>query len=34
MYQTFRDKDDACIKVVMKPGDSSPTTGHHRSFLA
>jgi threonine dehydrogenase-like Zn-dependent dehydrogenase len=20
MYQTFRDKDDQCIKVVMKPG--------------
>jgi threonine dehydrogenase-like Zn-dependent dehydrogenase len=20
MYRTFRDKDDACIKVVMKPG--------------
>ena len=22
MYRTFRDKDDACIKVVMKPGRS------------
>ena len=20
MYRTFRDKDDACIKVVMSPG--------------
>jgi len=20
MYQTFREKDDECIKVVMKPG--------------
>ena len=20
MYRTFRDKDDACIKVVIKPG--------------
>ena len=20
MYRTFRDKHDACIKVVMKPG--------------
>jgi threonine dehydrogenase-like Zn-dependent dehydrogenase len=20
MYETFRDKQDACIKVVMKPG--------------
>ena len=20
MYRTFRDKDDSCIKVVMKPG--------------
>ena len=20
MYRTFRDKQDACIKVVMKPG--------------
>jgi len=23
MYRTFRDKDDACIKVVMKPGTST-----------
>jgi threonine dehydrogenase-like Zn-dependent dehydrogenase len=23
MYQTFRDKQDACIKVVMKPGSST-----------
>ena len=22
MYRTFRDKHDACIKVVMKPGAS------------
>jgi threonine dehydrogenase-like Zn-dependent dehydrogenase len=21
MYRTFRDKEDACVKVVMKPGD-------------
>jgi threonine dehydrogenase-like Zn-dependent dehydrogenase len=21
MYRTFRDKQDACIKVVMKPGE-------------
>jgi threonine dehydrogenase-like Zn-dependent dehydrogenase len=21
MYKTFRDKEDGCIKVVMKPGD-------------
>ena len=21
MYRTFRDKHDACIKVVMKPGE-------------
>jgi threonine dehydrogenase-like Zn-dependent dehydrogenase len=26
MYRTFRDKQDACIKVVMKPG---ATTSHH-----
>ena len=26
MYRTCRDKDDACIKVVMKPG---PSTTHH-----
>ena len=25
MYRTFRDKDDACIKVVMKP---DPSTTH------
>jgi threonine dehydrogenase-like Zn-dependent dehydrogenase len=26
MYRTFRDKRDACIKVVMKPGEPTP---HH-----
>jgi len=26
MYRTFRDKQDACIKVVMKPGAATP---HH-----
>ena len=26
MYRTFRDKQDACIKVVMKPGVTTP---HH-----
>ena len=24
MYRTFRDKDDSCIKVVMKPGAATP----------
>ena len=24
MYRTFRDKHDACIKVVMKPGVATP----------
>ena len=24
MYRTFRDKHDACIKVVMKPGVTAP----------
>ena len=27
MYRTFRDKQDACIKVVMKPG-VPPSSGH------
>jgi len=27
MYRTFRDKHDACIKVVMKPGAATP---HHQ----
>jgi hypothetical protein len=27
MYRTFRDKDDACIKVVMKPGSPAWHTG-------
>lgn len=26
MYRTFRDKQDACIKVVMKPWQTPPTT--------
>jgi threonine dehydrogenase-like Zn-dependent dehydrogenase len=26
IYRTFRDKHDACIKVVMKPGITTP---HH-----
>jgi threonine dehydrogenase-like Zn-dependent dehydrogenase len=26
MYRTFRDKEDACVKVVMKPG---ATMSHH-----
>jgi threonine dehydrogenase-like Zn-dependent dehydrogenase len=34
MYRTFRDKDDSCIKVVMKPGGAAPTTGNHRSSHA
>jgi hypothetical protein len=25
MYRTFRDKHDACIKVVMKPGAPATT---------
>ena len=25
MYKTFRDKEDGCIKVVMKPGETAPT---------
>ena len=28
MYRTFRDKDDACIKVVMKPGAATFSTDH------
>jgi len=29
MYETFRDKQDACIKVVMKPGAAArPATAH------
>ena len=28
MYRTFRDKHDACIKVVMKPGMSGSRTRH------
>jgi threonine dehydrogenase-like Zn-dependent dehydrogenase len=27
MYRTFRDKEDDCIKVVMKPGAATPTGG-------
>ena len=23
MYRTFRDKEDSCIKVVMKPGSAA-----------
>jgi threonine dehydrogenase-like Zn-dependent dehydrogenase len=26
MYRTFRDKHDACVKVVMRPGDRSTRT--------
>jgi hypothetical protein len=29
MYRTFRDKHDACIKVVMNPGVATP---HHTSL--
>ena len=31
MYRTFRDKHDACIKVVMKPGGVPP---HHSESLS
>jgi threonine dehydrogenase-like Zn-dependent dehydrogenase len=24
MYRTFRDKEDGCIKVVLKPGMNTP----------
>ena len=27
MYRTFREKEDDCIKVVMKPGATTPTGG-------
>jgi threonine dehydrogenase-like Zn-dependent dehydrogenase len=29
MYRTFRDKNDSCIKVVMKPGAAPHTGGQH-----
>ena len=29
MYQTFREKEDACVKVVMTPGAAArPATTH------
>jgi threonine dehydrogenase-like Zn-dependent dehydrogenase len=31
MYRTFRDKHDACIKVVMKPGAPATTADHQFS---
>jgi threonine dehydrogenase-like Zn-dependent dehydrogenase len=31
MYRTFRDKHDACIKVVMKPGAPSGHRTHSES---
>ena len=32
MYRTFRDKDDACIKVVMKPGAAARTEDPHPDY--
>ena len=31
MYKTFRDKEDGCVKVVMKPGLSNGKTNGHGS---
>ena len=28
MYRTFRDKDDSCIKVVIKPGAAAHAAKH------
>jgi threonine dehydrogenase-like Zn-dependent dehydrogenase len=34
MYQTFRDKHDSCIKVVMKPGGAPATNQNSPSHQA